>query len=368
MNPIPDLRQTPLHAAHVSLGAKMGGFAGYDMPLYYADGVMQEHLWTRAQAGLFDVSHMGQIVLRGEGVFDLLERLTPSVFKSLSPMAAKYTVLMNEQGGIIDDMIVTRWGETEAFIVLNAGCKDKDIAWITSHVTAGMTMQILDSRALLALQGPQAAAVVRDVMGLDTTDLPYMRMRIVGEVYISRLGYTGEDGFEISIPQDQANKVWQDLLMDPRVKPIGLAARDTLRLEMQYCLYGHEIDDTTSPLEAGLQWVMRKTEPVCIGAARLRHEMRDGVKRIRVGLTLLEKGVAREGAIITDSDNNQIGSITSGGFSPSLQQAIALGYVTPALAQEGQHVCVVVRDRVIPARITRQAFMPAKTKTKEKAL
>lgn len=356
------MKQTPLHAEHLSLSAKMGEFAGYDMPLYYKDGVMQEHLWTRTQAGLFDVSHMGQVILRGAGTFPLLEYLTPSSYKALQVGAAKYTVLMNEAGGIIDDLIVTRLNDTDALLVLNAGCKDKDIDWITRYLPEDVTLEYLTARALLALQGPVAEAVLRDVLKIDLADLPYMHMRVAGDLWISRLGYTGEDGFEVSVPASRAVSLWRALLQDARVKPIGLAARDTLRLEMQYCLYGHEIDAETSPLEADLAWIMRKGDPVCIGADALRTA---NIARVRIGIRLLDRGVAREGAVIVDSTGRAIGALTSGSFSPSLQCAIGMGYVPPALATHGQRIGVVVRDTTIPAEIVRGAFMPAKTKTKK---
>ncbi len=359
------MNKTPLHAEHLSLNAKMGAFAGYDMPLYYKDGVMQEHLWTRSQAGLFDVSHMGQVILRGAGTFPLLERLTPSAYKSLRIGAAKYTVLMNDNGGIIDDLIVTRLNDTDALLVLNAGCKDKDIAWITQHLPGDVTLDHLTNRALLALQGPLAEDVLRDVLKVDLADLPYMHMRMAGNLFISRLGYTGEDGFEISIPNSDVTPLWQALLQDDRVKPIGLAARDTLRLEMQYSLYGHEIDDTTSPLVADLGWIMRKGDSVCIGGDYLRQEQQAGVSRLRVGIRLLDRGVAREGAKIVDTDGRDIGILTSGGFSPSLQAAIGMGYVPPDMATPGQKLGIVVRETTIPAEVVRGSFMPARTKSKK---
>ena len=361
------LTKTALHAAHEAMGAKMGAFAGFDMPLYYAAGVMAEHLWTREHAGLFDVSHMGQVILEGPGVVKYLEKLTPSAFSSLPHGVAKYTVLTNAEGGVIDDLIVTRLADDKFYAVLNAGCKDKDLAWIRRHLPADVTLRILQDRALLALQGPDAESVLREVLDVDASALGYMRMIATGPYYISRLGYTGEDGFEISLPVPQAEIVWNRLLEDARVKPVGLAARDTLRLEMQYCLYGHELDETISPLEADLRWVMRKSAPVCFGAARLAHELEQGTARKRIGVQLLDKGVAREGAAIVDAQGRQIGTLTSGGFSPTLQTAIGMGYVAPALAVDGAEIGIQVRDRILKAKIVLQPFVSAKTKTVAKA-
>jgi aminomethyltransferase len=363
--PLPEtaLNHTELHDTHEKLGAKMGGFAGYDMPLYYPEGVVAEHNWTRNSAGLFDVSHMGQIIIDGQGSVALLERLTPSNFTALKPGVAKYTVLMNAQGGVIDDLIVTRINDTRFFAVINAGCKDKDIAWLRRQMTANISLEVLKDRALLALQGPKAEAVLKDVLGIDAADMNYMRMVERDPLYISRLGYTGEDGFELSVPVPLAIETWNKLLGDARVKPVGLAARDTLRLEMQYCLYGHELDETISPLEADLGWVMRKGPPQCLGAERLEHELANGVTRLRIGVKLLEKGVAREGSALVEADGNEIGMLTSGGFSPSLQTGIGIGFVAPQYAIDGASVGVKVRDRVLQASIATSAFVPAKTKT-----
>jgi aminomethyltransferase len=349
------MKTTPLHAAHKSLNAKMGEFAGYDMPLYYDLGVLKEHEWTRAHAGLFDVSHMGQVSLKGLGATAFLESLTPSSFGKLGINRTKYTVLLNAGGGIVDDLMVTKTGEDEFHLVINAGCKDKDIAWIQSHLPDGLTFTHFEDWALIALQGPSAERVMKDTLGIDLSDLPYMGLWYRDyTMFVSRLGYTGEDGFEISVPNKDAENLWNKLLAHPEVKPIGLAARDSLRLEMGYCLYGHDIDDTTSPREADLEWVMAK------------EHVADFVepKRKRVGVILTDKGVAREGAEILNEDGEKIGALSSGGFSPTLKASIGQGYVPVEYAAPETGIFVNVRGNNIPAKIVKMPFIPAKTKTK----
>jgi aminomethyltransferase len=360
------LRKTALHAKHLEHGAKMGGFAGYDMPLFYGEGVLKEHLWTRAHAGLFDVSHMGQVIVEGPGAAEFFERLTPSDFKNKKHGRAQYTVLTNEEGGIIDDLIVTRLSDNKFFAVINAGCKDKDVAWMRKHLPAGLNFDFQDDRGLIAIQGPSAEKVLREVLQVDLSGLPYMHLREQDDMFISRLGYTGEDGFEISVAANKAPVLWSKLAAHAEVKPIGLAARDSLRLEMGYALYGHDIDDTTSPLEAGLPWIMGKANNGFTGVARVLKEKEQGPKRKRVGLKLLDKGVAREGAEIHDSHGKKIGTLTSGGFSPSLQQSIGQGYVESAHAAIGEKLFVHVRGRNIAAEVVALPFIPAKTKSMKK--
>lgn len=347
------MKQTPLHSAHLLLNAKMGEFAGYDMPLYYALGVLKEHEWVRAHCGIFDVSHMGQISLKGKGTQDFLERLTPSSFQKLPVNKAKYTVLINEQSGIIDDLMVTKTGEDEFHSVINAGCKDKDIVWMTSQLPAGVEFHYFEDWALVAVQGPEAESVIRKVLDIDLANVPYMGLWYKDyTMFISRLGYTGEDGFEISVPNEKAQALWDKLLSDDRVRPIGLAARDSLRLEMGYCLYGHDIDSTTTPREADLEWVMAKDkipsfpEPI----------------RKRVGIVLTDKGVAREGAEILNNEGQKIGVLSSGGYAPSLKQSIGQGYVPVKYAAQGTEVQVNVRGNLISAQIVTMPFLKPKTK------
>lgn len=375
------MQKTPLHAAHLQASAKMGEFAGYDMPLYYDLGVKGEHLWTREHAGIFDVSHMGQAIVSGEGAADYFEKLTPSSFKSAPLKLARYTVLTNKEGGIVDDLIITKLADDKFFVVFNAGCKDKDIAWMKQHLPDGLTFELLSERALIALQGPKAEGVLKEVLKIDASELGYMRIMDDGvlpcgcDVYVSRLGYTGEDGFELSVPQERAEPVWNAFLKNDHVKPIGLAARDSLRLDMAYPLYGHDIDDTTSPVEADIAWVVQKNnEANFFGAPRVRAE-KNGEKEIlrkRVGLKLLDKGVAREGAEIMqveDLGNAQavaIGTLTSGGYSPSLEASIGMGYVPLVYAKEGKQVLVRVRGRDLRAEVVNMPFMEARTKAAKK--
>ena len=356
-------RYTALHDIHVSSGAKMGEFAGYDMPLYYALGVKKEHEWVRGgNVGIFDVSHMGQVSLSGAGAQDFLHKLTPSSFEKLGIKRTKYTVFTNENGGIVDDLMVTKTGEDEFHMVINGGCKDKDIAWIKGHLPDGVEFKHYDDWALIALQGEQSERVINDVLGIDLSDQPYMCVWYKDyTMFISRLGYTGEDGFEISVQNDDASELWQKLCAHDAVEPIGLAARDSLRLEMGYCLYGHDIDATTTPLEADLKWIMRKDEHDFIGADHIKEP-----KRKRVGVKLTGKGIAREGSEIRNMNDEPIGTLTSGGFSPTLNMAIGQGYVPMDYAKEGTDIFVNVRGRNIEAQISKMPFMPPRTKTMKK--
>lgn len=357
------MRKTVLHQSHIDLGAKMGGFADYDMPLFYGEGVIKEHEWTRLHAGIFDVSHMGQIVLEGLGVGAFLEYVTPSAFRSKKIGRAQYTVLTNEEGGIVDDLIVTRLSEDRFFAVVNAGCKDKDIAWIKSHLPPDLKFEYWDDRGLIALQGPAAENVLSLALKTDLSALPYMQTIERDDLLISRLGYTGEDGFEISVPKEKTSDLWKLLLGHQEVKPVGLAARDSLRLEMGYCLYGHDIDERTSLLEAGLGWVIGKGNMGFIGAEQVFSR---NLVSHRVGVRLLEPGVAREGAEIRDFDDKKIGELTSGGFSPSLKQSIGQGYIESSMANVGQQVFVNVRGRNIAAEVVKMPFVQARTKAKKK--
>ncbi len=356
--------KTALHATHLSLSAKMGEFAGYDMPLYYGLGVKQEHEWVRENAGIFDVSHMGQVLLTGKGTQSLLERLTPSSYDNLGVNRTKYTVLMNEDGGIIDDLMVTRTDDEEFHLVINAGCKEKDIAWIKENLTDGIEFKNYDDWSLIAIQGPKAEAVIKEALGIDLSDIPYMSLWYEDyTMFISRVGYTGEDGFEISVQNDDAVDLWNKLQAHDAVEPIGLAARDSLRLEMGYCLYGHDIDAKTTPLEAGLGWVMGKNNAGFIGADKVLPQKKNGVTKKRVGIKITGKGVAREGAEIRNTDDEVIGELTSGGFSPSLSASIGQGYVPTQYADIGQAIFVNVRGRNIEAEVAKMPFLSPKTKS-----
>jgi aminomethyltransferase len=363
------LRQTPLYALHRARGARMVAFAGYDMPVQYPRGIIAEHLHTRAQAGLFDVSHMGQIRLAGANAARALEALVPGDLQALPPGRMRYTLLLDDSGGIIDDLMATR-REDGLFLVVNAARKDADLAHLRERLDPAVRIEPLFDRVLLALQGPAAAAVLaRFVPGIDR--IPFMSAAdsiIAGApCSITRSGYTGEDGFEISLAADDAVGVAERLLAAPEVAPIGLGARDTLRLEAGLCLYGHDIDETTTPVEAGLAWTIGKRRREAIdpeggfpGAARILAELANPPPRRRVGIRPDGRAPAREGSVIVDSAGNPIGVVTSGGFGPSLNAPIAMGYVARDHAAVGTALSVVVRDVARSARIAALPFVPTR--------
>lgn len=356
------MKTTPFHAKHLELKAKMAEFAGYDMPINYEEGVMAEHNWTRENAGLFDVSHMGQVIVDGPEAAAFFESITPSDFQNLKDNVAKYTVMTTETGGIIDDLIVTRLGPNRFFAVVNAGCKDKDIFWMKTKLPSSVDLTYLEDRALLALQGPKAEDVLREALGVDASNMRYMRIMESGDYIVSRLGYTGEDGFEISVSAKDAAQTWDKLLAHPSVKPIGLAARDSLRLEMGYPLYGHDITTETNPIEADLGWVVGKDRTGYPGEHLIRGQMSGMPPRRRVGIKLTDKGVAREGAEIFSLSGQKLGDFTSGGFSPTLNASIGQGYIDTKLGKIGDEVLVRVRGRDIKGVLTPLPFVPPKTK------
>jgi aminomethyltransferase len=357
------LKQTPLFAAHQALGARMVPFAGYAMPVQYADGVLKEHLWTREHAGLFDVSHMGQAWIVGTDPLAAFETLVPGDFAALKPGRQKYSLLLNDAGGIIDDLMAGRPDDEGLFVVVNGACKDGDFEHMTERLAGRAEVRRLDDRALLALQGPEAAAVLAAhlpaVAGMAFMDI----RRLAGfgtDLIVSRSGYTGEDGYEISLPAADAERVWSLLLADDRVRPIGLGARDSLRLEAGLPLYGHDLDETVSPVEAGLTFALnksRKQRADFPGAARLLAELGGRPARVRVGLKV-EGAPAREGAEVADETGAVIGQVTSGGFSPTLKAPIALAFVPPAFAEPGTRLKVIVRGRSQPADVAATPFVP----------
>ncbi len=366
------MKSTALNQTHRDQGAKMVEFAGYDMPVQYPEGMLKEHEWTRSgNVGIFDVSHMGQFIAEGAEVVKFLSYITPTDFSLSTPALAKYTVLTNAEGGIIDDLIITKITDTKFFIVLNAGCKEKDAAWIRKNLPAGVSFTELADRSLIAVQGGKAEEVLNSFLASgNLADLPYMNVGTYQfkngeEVFIGRTGYTGEDGFEVSIKNSAAAKFWTDMSAMREVKPIGLGARDSLRLEMGYPLYGHDLDDTTSPIEAAIGWVVSKSNTNFIGCERVLREKRDGAKRKRIGVKLLDRGIAREGTEIR-KDGKKIGVLSSGGFSPNLKVSIGQGYFDPTVAKVGDSVSAVVRDREIPAVLTSSVFVEAKTKSVKK--
>ena len=366
------LRQTPLAAAHRRRGARMVPFAGYEMPLQY-QGIVAEHLWTRTNAGLFDVSHMGQIFLEGgnhTAVAAALERLVPADIAGLAPGRIRYTQLIAASGGIIDDLMVTRPQREDGrlILVVNASRKAIDEAWLRENLPPAIAVEPQNELALLALQGPGAAEVMGRLSqpAQELAFMTAMDANLSGiAARVSRSGYTGEDGFEISLEADDAAALFDLVLGDERVRPIGLGARDSLRLEAGLCLYGQDIDESTSPIEAGLSWSIparRRQDCDFIGANRIAQELARGVARRRVGLTPQGRVPVRHGSAIRDGKEAEIGTVTSGGFSPSLGVPIAMGYVASALADAGTVVAVSVRDKGIPSVITRLPFVPHRYK------
>jgi aminomethyltransferase len=365
------LRKTPLHALHLELGAKMVPFAGYDMPVQYPAGVLKEHLHTREKAGLFDVSHMGQAFIGGDDPAKALERVTPADVQGLKEGMQRYGLLLNDRGTIIDDFMFTRLtGEKDLYLVVNGATKEGDFAYMADRLKGITTLMPKPDRALLALQGPMAGKVLEKLSpGIDS--LIFMQVRradVAGcPAIVSRSGYTGEDGFEISLKGKDVEKVARALLTDPDVQPIGLAARDSLRLEAGLCLYGHDIDETTDPVEANLVWSIgkrRKSDKDFPAADKIMDEVASGTSRKRVGLLPHGRAPAREGTEITDKAGRVIGKITSGGFGPSLNAPVAMGYVESAFAAIGTEVDLMVRGKANPARIVPMPFVPNRYKRK----
>jgi aminomethyltransferase len=375
------LKTTPLHALHVRLGARMVDFAGYDMPVQYPEGIMAEHNWTRSHAGLFDVSHMGPSFLTlpqlggpdaHERISEIFEPLVCSDVRGLAPGEQKLTLLLNEDGGILDDLMVARPFEENRqgmlYIVVNAGTKEADFARIAAQAGDRAKLSRADSHALLALQGPEAAAVLAD-LAPESAAMTFMQLRhidIDGQSGpASRSGYTGEDGFEILFPPEKAEAFAERLLSDPRVRPIGLGARDSLRLEAGMCLYGHDLDATRTPISASLAWTVskpRRERADFPGAQRILRELKEGPAEKRVGIKPLGRAPAREGTEIQTRDGKRIGVVTSGGFGPSVNGPVAMGYVAAAHAKAGTPVQLIVRGKALEAEVAALPFVPHRYK------
>ena len=368
-NALPDdptpkkLRTVPLDAWHRALGARMVEFAGYAMPVQY-QGVLAEHLHCRAQAALFDVSHMGQATLTGAPAAAALERLVPGDLLGLKPGRQRYTLLTNEVGGILDDLMVANPGGEKLFLVVNASRKEIDFTHIAANLPSGVQFHEHDDRALLALQGPAAAAVISHISA-EASQIPFMGMAAVTlagiPCLVSRSGYTGEDGFEISLPAESAQALAQRILDEPEVIPAGLGARDSLRLEAGLCLYGNDIDELTSPIEADLAWVIgrrRRNAWDFPGAAVIRDQLEHGAPRRRVGIRPDGRAPARALTEIVAGDGTEAGTVTSGGFSPTLSAPIAMGYVRKDLTADGTALHLMVRGKPLPARVVPLPFVP----------
>jgi aminomethyltransferase len=369
------LLKTPLHARHVTLGARMVPFAGYDMPVQYPAGIMAEHNWTRESAGLFDVSHMGQAFLVGpdhETTARALEALIPADIVNLPPGKQRYSQLLNEEGGILDDLMVTRSADPDEdgalLLVVNAACKTQDYAHIEARLPANVKLVKAEHRGLIALQGPKAEEALA-ALNPEAAEMGFMTLRTLKlggvKANVSRSGYTGEDGYEISAAADRIGEIWDALLLDARVKPIGLGARDSLRLEAGLCLYGHDIDTTTSPVEAALNWSIqkrRREEGGFPGAARIQREFAEKPARIRVGLLPEGRAPAREGAEIATADGTIVGKVTSGGFGPTLNGPCAMGYVAREHSAPGTKLDLIVRGKPLTATVAAMPFVPNRYK------
>ncbi len=359
--------KVPLDALHRELGARMVPFAGYEMPVQYPEGIIAEHQHTRAAAGLFDVSHMGQVRISGAGATEALEALLPVDLVGLGNHQQVYALLTNDTGGVRDDLIVTRWDDDSFFLVVNAACKAEDIAYLREHLP-GLELQELEDRALLALQGPQARDVMADLFPA-AAQLTFMHGcadSFEGEdIYITCSGYTGEDGFELSLPAGKAEAVARKLLADERVGPIGLGARDSLRLEAGLCLYGHELSETITPVEAVLMWSISKARrrdgerPGGFPGADAIFAMADtGPARRRVGLRVEGKRPVREGQKVLDSSGAEVGEITSACMGVTLGAPIAMAMVDAACKEPGTELAVDVRGKALPVTVTKTPFVP----------
>ena len=362
-----NLKHTPLFNLHEELGAKLVPFAAYAMPVSYPLGIMKEHLHTRNKAGLFDVSHMGQVMISGPNVAEKLEKLVPVDLEALVPGQQSYALFTNDAGGVIDDLMIARLQENKFFLVINAGCKAKDLAHLRASLN-DLEINYMVDYALLALQGPAA----KEVMALYIPDLENMGFmqgcdaEIKGvRCYISRSGYTGEDGFEISVAAEDAEKLARIFLNHDEVEAVGLGARDSLRLEAGLCLYGHELNEDISPIEAGLTWSISKSrraggvkEGGFLGASRILNQIQEGVTMKRIGLMIDGRIPVREGAELTNEQGKIIGKVSSGGFAPSITASVAIAFVEKAYAEPGTKLQALVRNKTLPVQVCTMPFVP----------
>lgn len=358
------MKNTALTERHISLGAKMVPFAGYNMPVQY-EGINAEHATVRNAVGVFDVSHMGEFILKGENALDLIQRVTSNDASKLYDGKIQYSCLPNETGGIVDDLLVYRIDEKTYMLVVNASNIDKDWNWIQKFNTSDVEMHnISDKTSLLAVQGPKAADALQSLTDMDLASMEYYSFKKgtfagVENVLVSATGYTGAGGFEVYFENQYADQIWDEIFKagaEYGIKPIGLGARDTLRLEMGFCLYGNDIDDTTSPIEAGLGWVTKFTKEFTNSAALLAQK-EAGVTRKLVGFEMIDRGIPRHDYLVVDADGNQIGKVTSGTQSPSLQKAIGIAYVGKEFAKEGTEIFIDIRNNKVKAKIVKFPFL-----------
>lgn len=362
------LKNTALTQKHIELGAKMVPFAGYNMPVSYS-GLNEEHLAVRNAVGIFDVSHMGEFLLKGEKALDLIQFVTSNDASVLRDKKVQYTCMPNDKGGIVDDLLVYRWDANEYYLVVNASNIEKDWNWIQKHNRFGVEMKNMsDDLSLFAVQGPKAVAVLQKLTGIDLSKIEYYafeagKMAGIDDVIISNTGYTGAGGFEIYVWNKDAAKMWDAIMEAGKefgIKPIGLGARDTLRLEMGFCLYGNDIDDTTSPLEAGLGWITKFNKEF-VNSQQLKVQKEKGISRKLVGFEMTERGIPRQGYEIADAAGNIIGKVTSGTQSPSLNKAIGMGYVKTELSKPDAEIFVKIRDKNIRAKVVKVPFIKPRT-------
>jgi aminomethyltransferase len=358
------MKNTALTQKHISLGAKMVPFAGFNMPLQYS-GIVEEHLTVRNGVGVFDVSHMGEFILKGEKALDLIQLVTSNDASVLVDGKVQYSCLPNDKGGIVDDLLVYRIDAHTYMLVVNASNIEKDWNWISKHNTFGVEMKdISDKTSLLAVQGPKAAQALQSLTDIDLASMKYYTFKKgkfagIDNVLISATGYTGAGGFEIYFKNEYAEKIWDAIFeagKDYGIKPIGLGARDTLRLEMGFCLYGNDIDDTTSPIEAGLGWITKFTKNF-INSEALLAQKNNGVSRKLVGFEMIDRGIPRHGYQIKDALGNTIGVVTSGTQSPSLNKAIGMGYVKTEFAKADTEIFIQIRDKNIKAKVVKIPFI-----------
>lgn len=357
------IKNIALTDIHVALGAKMVPFAGYLMPVSYA-GINIEHETVRTGVGVFDVSHMGEFILKGEHALDLIQRLTTNDASKLIDGKVQYTCFPNGKGGIVDDLLVYRIDEKTYMLVVNASNIEKDWNWIQKHNTKNVEIHnISDKTSLLAVQGPLAVKALQSLTNMDLASMEYYTFQkgeFAGEknVLVSATGYTGAGGFEIYFENHQAEKIWNAIFKagkEVNIQPIGLGARDTLRLEMGFCLYGNDIDDTTSPIEAGLGWITKFTKEFT-DSALLKEQKEKGVSRKLVGFEMIDRGIPRHDYIVMDEQGNSIGKVTSGTQSPSLQKAIGMAYVKPEFSKEGSDIFISIRDKAVKAKVIKAPF------------
>ena len=358
------MKNTAITQKHIDLGAKMVPFAGFNMPVSYS-GLNDEHVTVRTGVGIFDVSHMGEFMLKGDKALDLIQRVTSNDASKLTDKKVQYTCLPNDKGGIVDDLLVYRWNENEYYLVVNASNIEKDWNWISKHNTSGVEMQNMsDDLSLFAVQGPKAISTLQKLTDIDLSKMEYYsfdggKMAGCDDVIISNTGYTGAGGFEIYVWNKDAAKMWDAIMEAGKefgIKPIGLGARDTLRLEMGFCLYGNDIDDTTSPIEAGLGWITKFTKEFTNSKA-LKEQKEKGVSKKLVGFEMIERGIPRHDYEIADAKGNIIGKVTSGTQSPSLNKGIGMGYVKTEFANPDSEIFIKIRDKNLKAKVVKIPFL-----------